>query len=436
MCNHCGRMNVSVCTTADCTVLFLCRVQSVQDSCQSKHKKRKRHVRNDESEYSSLNYAADLTEPATHNAESSTVLVSPDHVSDDQSQDCRIKVKKKKKKKRKYESHCHNDDHGEEDRLTICSTDFSSRKKQDNVARHCEEALVDCQLNSSQNHRGFTDDPNGMDYDNQLAVASDPLEVEPSDRVQNNSDHQIYPETVLNMDTSVEHSSMAASSPRAKSQVNDNSLVSNEQQLKPSQSAKRRTRRRRVRKGDPRKLETDLPNNEQRNNTLATIGTSPQNVSGSNLPVQTSHSVASGLGRTHIIFEDSETGCSSHPATPVTCDRCESQTLKGRDLDCDSVVADSIVSSNSNVETFQRLQYGNSVSNSLTCSNVNKESSASCLPVETKVRHPLKHAQLANVQVFCRQRIKKSAPVTHMPNIQAADTVTSQLSQASIIHHF
>jgi len=455
----------------------------VQDSCQSKHKKRKRHTRNDDCGHANWNSDPDLAESATYDAELSTALVSIDH-----SRDCNIKVKKKKRK-----SHSHIDGLSVEDMLrrvtnddcdhadwnsdpdlaepATCdaelstalvsidhSQDCSKVKKKKKLKSHIhivedtlssdigsrkKEAVIESRLNSSLNLNTLTAAQNTVvsDTHHRPAVTSEPLEVEQTDRVANNPEHLVQPEAVFDAGQLVKDSNMTASFLAAESHLNEGSIESGEQPLKLSHSAKRRSRRRRVRKSNHRKVEGDAPSDEQRKDTLTTSGISLQNVSNSNLAARTSHSLASGFVRTHIVFDDvnshDETGIKAHPETHLTSDIHDSQIVKDQDVDCDTVAADSVVNRFSDVETVPHVQCGNNVSNGLVCSNVNKAYSATHLSAGTKVHRPVKNTQFANVQVFCRQRMKKSVSATHIPNSQAANTATSPLPiEASIMNLF
>ena len=392
------------------SVLFSCRVHVIQDSCQSKRKKRKRHSSNDDYGSVSRSSAADAAEPVVH-ADMSTSLVNVDH-----SQHCHVRVGKKKKPKLYSQSN----GHGIEDRL---SSEITSRESEGKTARHCKEATNDYSLSSSQNLETCCAAENELD--NRHALTLDPLEVRETDMMLNNPEHLIQPQPALVTSKSVNDSNMTASSSRAQSQVVDSNIASDEQQIKLSHSAKRRRRRHRGGKIDHRKDEGDISSDVPGNSISSDVGSSSHSVLGSNLQTQTSHSLVSEFGRTHIVFDsvnsDDESGIKAHCATP-TCDKYDSGTC--------TAVADRIVNNSSDVETVSELLHENTASSGLVCSNVKKDSSAADLPVETKVRRPAKSAPFTNVQVYCRQRTKKSAPPANcMPCNQAIDTVNSPLSK-------
>ena len=393
----------------------------MQGSCERKDKKTKRRKRNDDCEHASWNSAAEPAEPATGDVELSSTLVN---VGIDHSQDCHVKVKKKKK----HKSHGLTDGQNVEDNL---SDDVSLLQKEGNVVGRCRgeqrEAATDSRPSSSQN----------IETEHQVAVASDPLGQ--MEGLANNTEHLFQSET-LDTGKLDNDSSMTVSLSPVISQMNESSLASDEQHIKLSHSAKRRSRRRRVRKSEHRNVAGDVPNDEPQKDIVTTAGSSLPNVSGSNFSSQTSHSLGNGSGRTHIVFDSVNSDDGSHvkasPTTQLTCDDHHIQTLKDRAFDCSTAVSDGVINNTPQVETVPHLPYGSSVSAALVCSSVDKVSSTACTSVASKVRHPVKNSQFANVQVFCRQRMKKSVSATHMPNAQAADTLTSALSeQASVISH-
>ena len=376
-----------------------------------------------------MNSAADEPEPATHYNEVPTSLASIDN-----SQHSHVRVEERN-------THCHNNDRSLEDRL---SHDTRSRKSKRKKARHCKEAKNDDWLNSSQNIETLPAAQNGVDSDTaeQCAKTSDPLEIQSTDMLLNNPRSQ-QPQTALVAIKPVNDSSMTASLSPAEDQATDSKSASDEQQLKLSHSAKRRRRRHRCRKTDHRIDEKAMPNDEQLNSGSTDVGSLMQSLSDSNLPTQTSHSLVSGFGRTHIIFDsvnsDEETGVKTDRTTHLTCDQYDIGTTKDRDYGCDPLAADSIIIMNNNscVETPSHLQHEKTASSGLVCSGAKKESSATRLPSETKVHHPAKNTPFANVQVYCRQRIKKSASATCVPHGQDTDAITSPLpKEASIVHHF
>jgi len=412
--------------------LFYCRVHLVENSSPSKHKKRKRHTSNNDYEPANWNASAEVAEPATDDVELATSLVTSDHV-----QHSHVKLKKKKKhKSQRHKSQHHDKSHDVEDKLI---SDVNSGQIDGKMARHFKVATNDCWLSLSHRHETLPAVQNGKDNDtaDQDAPTSGPLEVQVNDTVLNNPEHLmqprgLQPETALVTSKAVMDVSMSESLSPAKSQVNDINLVSDEQQVKLSCSAKRRRRRHRGKKNDHRKDEGDVLNGEQGKNILAAVGSSLQNVSGNNSPTQTNHS--SGFECTHIIFDnvnsDDETGIKAHTTTTQpACDEYDSRTFKDRATVCNTVVADGIVNRRSDIETALHLQHENTVSSGLVSSYVKKASFTTHLPSETKACRTAKNTPFANVQVYCRQRIKKSASATTVTHDQATDTVTSPLPE-------
>jgi len=364
-------------------------------------------VGNDESECASWNSAA---EPATCDGDLSTTLVGTDHA-----QDCHVRVKKKKK----HEHRSHIGSHSMEDGL---SSDVSLRQESErNVTKCREKPTTDHQLSLSPN----------IETDHQVATASNQAD---------NTEHLTQPEVLLDNVALVSDSSMTASSSPVTSQVNKSYLATDEQQIvKLSHSAKRRRRRHRVRKSGLTNIEGDVLNDEQRKNIVTATSSSSQNVSNSILPTQTGSLLVAGLGRTHIVFDnanrdDDSDNIKASVTTYLTCDNQDKQTLKDQDQDRSTVVSGGVINFTPQVETVPHLPHGNSVSTAVVCSDVDKVSSADCTLVATKARYPVKKPQFANAPVFCRQRNKKSASATHIPNAEAADALTAALSeQASSI---
>ena len=401
----------------------------MQNNCQSKHKKRKRHVSTDDRERASCTSAADAAEPATDDAETSTSLVSIDQ----SQQHCRVEVETKKKKKKKHKLHSSNNGHSMEDRL---SSNMSSRQSEEKMIRDCiKEAASDYWLVSSQNPETFP--AAQTELDNETVSALAPLEIvrQPTDTALNGHEHE---QTASVTSELLADSSITALLSPAQSQVNDSHLVHDGVKL--SNSAKRRRRRHRGKKSDHRKDDGNVPNEDRVKNTSAADGSSFEHVLDSNILTHSSHSLASAFGRTHIVFDnansDDETSIKAHTSTQLTHDKHDSRTVEDQNLPCDTVVADGTVNNGSDAETL--LQHGNSASSGVVvCSDVKKDFTATQLSSETKVCHPAKNAPFANVQVYSRQRNKKSASGTYMPHNHVMESVSSPLpKQASIIHPF
>ena len=424
-------------------VLFCCRIRLVQHSCQSKHKKRKQHFSEDNYEHASSNSAAELS---ARDVDTPTLLVADDH-----SQESHISVEKKTK----FKSHSHSDGHSLEDKI---SSNKSLRHSEGKRARHSKKATNECSISSPQNLETFPADQNGLDNvtADRHVVSLDPLEVqatwctvpEPDNREYLMQAHSLQPEAALHASESesVEGSSMTATLTPVDNQVNDSNFVSDEQQLKLSHSAKRRRRRHRAKKCTERKDEGDVSSNEQSKNISAPVDSSLQNVSLSNeLPIQAIHSLVSGFGHTHIIFNnansDDESGVKAikaHPTTHLACDKYDSGTSKANAVSgSDTVIADSIVNNSSDTEAHLHSQNESAVSDGLVSCDVRKASSAAHLPRKTKVCSQAKNTPFANVQVFCRQRIKKSDSATFIPHVQPSSRTTTLLpKQASILYYF
>jgi len=386
------------------------------------HKKEKRHRSNDNEHASS---APGTAEPALCDSEISSPLAGIDHL-----QQHDLKVKRRKKPK----SHSHNDGHSLAD---MFSSDISLQHNEGNTARCYKEATNDDLLNLPQNVETFSAIESGTDIAMVHRPPSDLVEVQATDMSVNNPEHPMQPQTTLLADESVNNSSTAASLSPTESRVNDSSLVSDEQQVKLSHSAKRRRRRHRGRKLDHRNDEANVVKDEQDKNISTAVGSSLHNICASNFPAQVDHS--SGVGRTHIIYDnvnsDEESDTKANAATHLNPDSCDVGSVKDQGVDYNTAVADGVVSNSFDTEIASQLQHENTVSGGF-ASSVKQASSATHIPHEPKMRRPAKNAQFANVQVYCRQRIKKSS-ATFMPCDQTADTVISPLpEQASIVNHF
>jgi len=399
----------------------------VQNNCQDKHKKRKRHRSTDDHEHASCTSVTDVADPAADDAETTASLADID-----QSQQCDVEVegKKKKKKKKKHKLRCND---SMEDSL---NSNTSSRQSEEKMIRDCKEATSDSSLISSQNPETFA--AARAELDNETASTLDPFEVglQQGDMAVNGHEHSLQRQTASVTSKLHSDSSMTALSSPAESRVNDDHLVNEE--LKLSHSAKRRRRRHRG-KNSGHSKEGDVRSDERDKKTSAADGSLLQHVLDSNLPAQISHSSTSGFGRTHIIFDstncDDETHIKAHTSAQLTCDKHDSGTVEDHNLHCDAVVTDGIVDDGSDAKTLS--QHESSTPSGLVYSDVNRDFSATQLSSGTKVRHPAKNAPFANVQVYCRQRIKKSASSTYMPHNQVIDSATCPLpKQASFIHHF
>jgi len=369
-------------------------------------------VCNAEHEHASWNFAAHVTEPVSDDVELLALPVGIDH-----SQQCRVECKKKKHKSR---HHSLTSGHSVEDHL---SSGLNSRQSEGNTVRVCTEAIG--QLTSSQNLETFAAAQNEMD--NHTAFLSDP--VEDTHMMLSNSEHLVQLHTAVVASESLDNSNMNVPLSSAESQANGNNLVSDVQQPKLSHSAKRRSRRHRVKKNDNRKDGGNLLNDRQGQNIAAVGGSSMQNVSSSNSPTLINHSLPSGTGRTHIIFDsvnsDDETNTNAHPTVSLTGDEHDIG-----DSVCNTVVASHAVSSHTDTGTLS--QHVNTISSVTVpiCADVGNESFVTHLQSQTKVHRPAKKSPFSNVQVYCRQRNKKSSSLLHD---QATDMVTSSLSkQASI----
>jgi len=380
----------------------------------------------DDQEHPSCTDATDVAEPATDDAETTASLVGID-----QSQQCDVEVERKKKKKKKHKLHCNDNGHSMEDSL---NSNISSRQSEEKMITECKEATDDYQwLVPSQNPETLS--AVLAELDNETASTLDPLKVslQQTDMVVNSHEHLIQRQTASVANKLLANSSMTALSSPAESQLNDGHLMHEE--IKLSHSAKRRRRRHRGKKSGHSKDEGDFPSDERGKNTSAADGSLLQHVSGSNLPAQINHSSVSGFGRTHIVFDnmnsDDEAPIKAHASAQLTCDK----HVEDQNLHCDAVVTNGIVNNGSDAKTL--LQQESSTPSGLVCSDVNKDFAATHLSSDTKVHHPAKNAAFANVQVYCRQRIKKSASSTYIPHNQVIDSATCPLpKQASFIHHF
>ena len=357
-------------------------------------------------------------DPATCDVEMSTLLVNVDN-----SQDRHVKVKKKKKRK----SHNHSDNCGDEDGLNV-------RKSVWTTAGCCKEAadeFLHCSLGNLEVSPAAQ---------SRIDNNTDPRHVSTPDTLLNNAEHLMQPHSLCQqvdaVTVSAEDNSMSASMSPSERQASVSNLVNDEQQVKLSHSAKRRRRRHRGNKCAEKIEERDVTNDKQYTNVSAPVGNLLHGVTGSNLLAQTNHPVVSGFGCTHIVFDNTNSDDESmkvQPAAHPACDTCDSGTLKDQLSGCNTVVADNIVNSTFYVETDSRFQQHYTVSNGLTSSDVNKQSSETHLPSETKVRRRPKNTQFANVQVFCRQRLKRAASATCAPDDQDSSTVSAPLPKEKSI---
>ena len=424
---------------SDCIlyVLLYCRITLVPDSCQSKHKKRKRHFSEDSCKNASSNSAVQL---AAHDVDMSISLVSGDCL-----QESHVSVEKNKK----FKSHPHTDDHSTEDIFV------SNKSVKHGERKRKKKATNECLVNSSQKLETFPAAQSGLDnaIADQCVLTSDLLEVQPTGMLPEPDNleqlvqaHSIQPQTAVHTVESVENSSMTGTSTPADSdnQMNDSNFVNEKQELKLSHSAKRRRRRHRARKRVERKDEGGVSHDEQGKTNSSPGGCSLPNVSCSNkLPTVASHSLVSGFGRTHIIFDnansDNENTVKAVEAQPTTClafDKYDSRTAKDHAVPgSHTVVTESILNNSSDVEAHLHLQNENTLSNDCVSRAVKKASSAIHSPSKTRVHPKAKSTPFANVQVFCRQRVKKLAS-TCLPRDEALDTTTALLlKQASILHY-
>ena len=418
--------------------MFYCRIHQVQHSCQSKHKKRRRHFSEDTCEHASL-HVNSVAELAAHDVDTSTSLVA--------GHDSQENVNSKKKKKCK--SHCHSDDHNIEDGTnSIKSLKHSERKR----TGHCKKATNKSLLSLSQNLETYPAAQNDRDDGTAFhcVLTSDSVDIQTTGMLPEADNlehlmqaHDMQPQTAVHGIESVEHSSLNVTLTPADNQVNESNLMSNEQQQKLSHSAKRRRRRHRTSKIAERKDNGDQPDDERSKNISAPVDSLLQNVSSSNkLPTLDSHSFVSGLGRRHIYFDNARSDDESsekavtatEPTSQLACDKYDSITSKDCAVSGNStVVADSIVKNSSDIEAYLHFQNENTTSNGVVSYGVKKVSNTAHLPSKTKVYPKSRNAAFANVQVFCRQRIRKPGSASCMSPDQASNTTTTPLpEQASI----
>lgn len=411
--------------------MFYCRIHLLQHGGHSKHRKRKQHFSEDIHERASSSSAAQL---ASLDVDLSTSLVACDD-----SQKSPVIVEKKK-----FKSCGHNDDHGIEDKI---SSNKSLRHSEKKRARHCKKSADERQLDSAQHLETFTADHDGLD-DDQCVVTADQSESQPTSMMPEPNEHlmlthSIQPQTAKHANESVDDSNVTATlTITADRHMNDNSFVSDNQQLKLTHSAKRRRRRHRTRK-NAEKDEADEPNNEQCKNISAPIGGLVQNVAGNNkLPTPASHSLVSGFGRTHIIFDNANSGDENsvkaeQPTSRHACNKYDSETSKCDVVSGnDAVVPEAIVNNSSHIEANMQLQNKTTDINGLVDCDV-KKASVSRLPSKTRVHPQARNSPFANVQVFCRQRLKKSYSATSLQPDQVSGTTTTLLpKQARIYNSF
>jgi len=370
--------------------------------------------------------------------------VSTSVVSGDHSQESHVNLKKKKK----CESHSRSDDNAVEDVINSNKSYRHSKRKR--TGQRKKAARNECLLDSSPNVETFLAAQDGLDTTGQCVLTSDSFEVQTTDllpKVDNLEHlickaHSIQPQTAVHATESVEDSSMTPDLKPTDNQVNDSNSVSDEQQLKLSHSAKRRRRRHRARKTVERKGTENELGNEQSKNISAPVGSLLQKISSSNkLPSPSGHPLLSGFGRTHIVFdnvhsddESNEKAVRAEPTSQLVCDKYNSEPLKDDAISgSDTVAAESTVKNGSDVEADLHLQNESTACNGFVSCDVKKSSNMAPLPSKPKVYSKARNAAFANVQVFCRQRVKKSDSAISISHDEASGISATLLpKQASI----
>ena len=395
------------------TYIVFCRVCLVHNSCPSNLKKRKRPLNSDTSQHAVFETSADSVDQTTHDVEISTSLMNTDHT-----QHCDVKEKKKKKK-------VHNKNgHGDSQSMeNVPGTAPPSAESELKLGAQCEEASDNYWLSTPQN----LDTSVEKKMDNDIASVSQAVEIQAGESVV----HTFGLQPQMTADSR----SVTASLSPVNSPANESCFANDGQQVEVSRSAKRRRRHRR--RNAQIKCDGDVPSDEHDNKVPVSNGSSLNCQSVSNMPSATSHFIASGLGRTHIVFDDPNNDCESsvetQPVTGPTCNEYDG-TFRSPSHGCDTAVAKDTVNVNSNVKKVSHLHHDSSASSGLICSDVTKEYSETPMQCGTKVRHPPKNARFANVQVFSRQRVKKISSTTCVPS-EASNTITALPSkQATILH--